>query len=94
MCVDAGYYRFLSPAYIEGLVKQTRRGFKLCFKVTDEITTRTFPNLPRHGERAGKRNEHFTSMSATLSAGVMLWKRWMGSWRSCRKAGNTGCSKG
>ncbi len=59
VCVDAGYYRFPSPAYIEGLVKQTPPGFRFGFKVTDEITARTFPNLPRYGDRAGKRNEHF-----------------------------------
>lgn len=59
VCVDAGYYRFPSPQFIDGLVKQTPPGFKFGFKVTDEITTRTFPRLPRHGERAGKPNEHF-----------------------------------
>lgn len=59
VCVDAGYYRFPSPQQIEGLVKQVPSGFRLCFKVTDEITARTFPNLPRHGDKAGQRNEHF-----------------------------------
>jgi len=59
VCVDAGYYRFPSPQQIGGLVKQVQPGFKLCFKVTDEITTRTFPHLPRHGDKAGQRNEHF-----------------------------------
>lgn len=59
VCVDAGYYRFPSPAYIDGLMKQTPPGYKFSFKVTDEITARTFPNLPRHGDKAGKRNPHF-----------------------------------
>jgi uncharacterized protein YecE (DUF72 family) len=59
VCVDAGYYRFPSPQFIDGLVKQTPPGFKFGFKVTDEITARTFTKLPRHGDRAGKRNEHF-----------------------------------
>ena len=59
VCVDAGYYRFPSPEHIDGLVKQTPPGFKFCFKVTDEITARTFSNLPRHGAKAGQRNEHF-----------------------------------
>ena len=59
VCVDAGYYRFPTPQFIDGLVKQTPPGFKFGFKVTDEITARTFTKLPRHGDRAGKRNEHF-----------------------------------
>lgn len=70
VCVDAGYYRFPSPQYIEGLVRQTPPGFLLSFKVTDEITTRTFPKLDRHGERAGRRNEHF--LDADLFAKAFL----------------------
>lgn len=61
VCVDAGYYRFPSPQYIAGLAAQVPEGFKFGFKVTDEITARTFPKLPRHGEKAGQRNEHFLS---------------------------------
>lgn len=68
VCVDAGYYRFPSPAYMEGLAKQTPAGFKFCFKVTDEITARTFPNLPRHGDKAGKRNPHFLNAELFRSA--------------------------
>jgi hypothetical protein len=30
--------------------------FLFSFKVTDEITTRRFPKLPRFGERAGQQN--------------------------------------
>ncbi len=59
VCVDAGYYRFPPPEYIAGLASQVPPGFKFCFKVTDEITARTFPALPRHGNKAGQRNEHF-----------------------------------
>jgi len=59
VCVDAGYYRFPSPQYIESLCRQVPEGFRFSFKVTDDITARTFPNLPRHGPKAGKRNPHF-----------------------------------
>jgi uncharacterized protein YecE (DUF72 family) len=59
VCVDAGYYRFPSPQYMESLVKQVHPGFRFSFKVTDDITVRRFPNLPRHGAKAGQRNEHF-----------------------------------
>lgn len=59
VCVDAGYYQFPSPDYIRGLCDQVPDGFRFSFKVTDEITARTFPNLPRHGDKAGQRNPHF-----------------------------------
>ena len=59
VCVDAGYYRFPTEKYIAGLVSQVPEDFKFGFKVTDEITIRKFTRLPRHGDRAGKMNEHF-----------------------------------
>ncbi|GEP44664.1 hypothetical protein BGE01nite_39550 [Brevifollis gellanilyticus] len=59
VCVDAGYYQFPSPDYIRGLCDQVPEGFRFSFKVTDEITARTFPNLPRHGKKMGQRNPHF-----------------------------------
>jgi len=76
VCVDAGYYRFPSPEYIEGLVKQTPPGYKLCFKVTDDITARTFPNLPRHGDKAGKRNEHFLNAELFRAAFLASCEPW------------------
>lgn len=68
VCVDAGYYRFPSPQYIAGLVRQVAPGFRFSFKVCDEITARTFPNLPRHGDKAGRRNEHFLNPDLFRSA--------------------------
>lgn len=59
VCVDAGYYQFPSPDYVGKLCAQVPDGFRFCFKVTDEITARTFPNLPRYGNKAGQRNPHF-----------------------------------
>ena len=68
VCLDAGYYRFPSPDYIGGLCAQVPDGFKFGIKVTDEITTRTFPNLPRHGAKAGQRNPHFLDADLFNSA--------------------------
>lgn len=68
VCVDAGYYRFPSPQYVESLVRQVPPHFQFSFKVTDDITARTFPNLPRHGPKAGKRNEHFLDAGLFRSA--------------------------
>jgi uncharacterized protein YecE (DUF72 family) len=41
------------------LVRQVPGHFRFSFKVPDDITARTFPKLPRHGAKAGQRNEHF-----------------------------------
>src|SRR5437588_3627220 len=42
-----------------GLCEQVPEGFQFAFKVTDEITIKKFPNLPRFGERAGTQNSYF-----------------------------------
>ncbi len=68
VCVDAGYYRFPSPKYIDGLANQVPEGFKFGFKVTDEITARSFPKLPRHGNRGGSLNENFLNAELFKSA--------------------------
>jgi len=64
VCVDAAYYTFPSAQYLEGLAAQTPAGFQFGFKVTDEITVKKFPNLPRFGQRAGRPNEHFLKAEA------------------------------
>lgn len=59
VCVDAGYYRIPSPAYLDGLAGQVPSDFIFTFKVTDEFTIKRFPQLARHGDRAGTANENF-----------------------------------
>ncbi|MSU64244.1 MAG: DUF72 domain-containing protein [Pedosphaera sp.] len=59
VCVDAAYYTFPREKYLQGLVSQVPTGFQFGFKVTDEITVRKFPNLPRFGVRAGRQNENY-----------------------------------
>ena len=59
VCVDAGYYNFPSEKWIGGLCAQVPDHFRFGFKVTDEITIKKFPNLPRFGQRAGTANSHF-----------------------------------
>jgi uncharacterized protein YecE (DUF72 family) len=59
VCVDAAYYTFPSPKYLEGLVSQVPADFQFGLKVTDEITVKKFPNLARFGVRAGQPNENF-----------------------------------
>lgn len=59
VCVDAGYYKFPDEQYLEKLVSKVPNDFKFAFKVTDEITIKHFPNLPRFGHRAGLDNANF-----------------------------------
>jgi uncharacterized protein YecE (DUF72 family) len=66
VCVDATFYKFPDEKYLTGLVSQVPEDFQFGFKVTDEVTIKKFPNLPRHGHRAGLLNEHF------LNAGMFV----------------------
>lgn len=68
VCVDAGYYNFPSPSYIEGLCRQVPDTFQFAFKVTDTITIKNYPQLPRFGEKGGKPNEHFLNAELFKSA--------------------------
>jgi uncharacterized protein YecE (DUF72 family) len=70
VCVDAGYYAFPREEYLAGLAAQVPAHFRFGFKVTDEITVRRFPNLPRFGPRGGQVNEHF--LDAELFARCFL----------------------
>src|SRR5437764_11723868 len=70
VCVDAAYYTFPSPRYLEGMAAQVPSDFQFAFKVTDEITVKQFPNLDRFGDRAGKPNANF--LNAELFASSFL----------------------
>lgn len=59
VCVDAGFYRFPSEAYVARLCEQVPAGFLLSFKVTEDITIKNFPGLVRYGQKAGRVNENF-----------------------------------
>jgi uncharacterized protein YecE (DUF72 family) len=66
--VDAAYYTFPSPPYLAGLVAAVPPGFRFSFKVTDEITLKHFPNLPRFGIRAGHVNPDFLNAQRFIDA--------------------------
>lgn len=59
VCVDAGFYRFPDPRFVDKLAGDVPEGFRFSWKVTEDITTRRFPRLARHGDKAGKENPHF-----------------------------------
>jgi len=59
VCVDAGYYRFPDPRFIDRICGQVPDRFLFSFKVTDEITIARFPRVPRHGDKGGSWNPRF-----------------------------------
>jgi uncharacterized protein YecE (DUF72 family) len=70
VCVDAAYYKFPTASSLGEMVSQVPADFQFALKVTDEITIKKFPNLPRFGPRAGEANEHF--LNADLFASDFL----------------------
>lgn len=70
VCVDAGFYKFPDGKNLTSLMEQVPGDFQFAFKVTDKITVKKFPNLPRHSVRAGKSNDHF--LNAGLFANAFL----------------------
>lgn len=59
VCVDATYYKFPEMDSLEKLAADVPSDFQFGFKVTDEITHKSFPILPKFGVRAGRPNENF-----------------------------------
>jgi uncharacterized protein YecE (DUF72 family) len=59
VCLDGGFYRFPTAKMMEGIFSHVPSDFRLSIKVTEDITVRRFPNLPRYGKRAGQFNERF-----------------------------------
>jgi len=59
VCVDAAYYTFPRAEYLQGLADQVPDDFRFGLKVTDSLTIKKFPNLPRFGVKAGQRNPDF-----------------------------------
>ena len=59
VCLDGGFYQFPTARMLDGIFAQAPDDFRLTLKVTEDITVRRFPSLPRYGKRAGQMNEHF-----------------------------------
>lgn len=68
VCVDASYYRFPERDKLEEMAERVTPGFLFTLKVTDEITVRRFPRLPRFGTRGGHLNAHFLDTELFLKA--------------------------
>jgi uncharacterized protein YecE (DUF72 family) len=70
VCVDSAYYTFPRIDSLQTLSDSVPDGFRFGLKVTDAITLKKFPNVPRSGDRAGKPNAHF--LDADLFANAFL----------------------
>src|SRR5579863_3010946 len=68
VCLDAGFYQFPSAKMLDGYLSQVPGDFRMSLKVTEDITVRKFPNLPRYGRRAGLVNDHFLDADLFISA--------------------------
>ncbi len=70
VCVDAAYHRFPAADFLAGLAAQVPQDFRFTLKVTDDITIKTFPNIDKFGDKAGRPNQHF--LDAELFHGAFL----------------------
>lgn len=57
--VDAAYYQYPTEKQLQTWMDQVPSDFRFSFKVTDDITLKRFPQLPRFGSRAGLPNPDF-----------------------------------
>jgi uncharacterized protein YecE (DUF72 family) len=70
VCVDAAHYTFPRSEYLEKLEDVVPNDFRFGLKVTDAVTLKKFPNLPRFGVKAGQTNQDF--LNADLFATAFL----------------------
>ncbi|MBI5473071.1 MAG: DUF72 domain-containing protein [Ignavibacteriae bacterium] len=59
VCADFALYDFPDPDKMNIIHDQTTDDFKIALKVTDRITIKRYPNLPRFGPKAGTENPDF-----------------------------------
>lgn len=63
VCADFALYDFPDYEQMQVLHDSTADDFRVSLKVTDRITIKRYPNLPRHGLSAGKENPDFLNVS-------------------------------
>jgi uncharacterized protein YecE (DUF72 family) len=62
VCADFALYDFPNPETMKIIHDQTTDDFRLSLKVTDRITIKRYPNLPRYGVNAGRENPDFLNV--------------------------------
>jgi uncharacterized protein YecE (DUF72 family) len=63
VCADFALYDFPDYEQMQVIHDSTTDNFRVSLKVTDRITIKRYPNLPRHGTSAGKENPDFLNVS-------------------------------
>jgi uncharacterized protein YecE (DUF72 family) len=63
VCADFALYDFPDPGTMRVIHDQTTDDFTVSLKVTDRITIKRYPQLPRHGSYAGKENPDFLNIA-------------------------------
>jgi uncharacterized protein YecE (DUF72 family) len=62
VCADFALYDFPATETMQMLHDTTTDQFKISLKVTDRITIKQYPNLPRYGANAGRENPDFLNV--------------------------------
>jgi uncharacterized protein YecE (DUF72 family) len=62
VCADFALYDFPDAEKMRIIHDQTTDDFKVSLKVTDRITIKRYPDMPRHGPNAGKQNPDFLNV--------------------------------
>lgn len=57
--IDRSFYKPLEDQELAAYAAQLPQGFECCLKVWQDLATLVFPNHPRYGDRAGRRNPYF-----------------------------------
>jgi len=63
VCADFALYDFPDPDKMKFIHDQTTDDFKVSLKVTDRITIKRYPNIPRFGAKAGTENPDFLNVT-------------------------------
>jgi len=69
------------PAILEGLAAQSPQISRFGFKVTDQVTLKTYPTST-FGNRAGRPNEHFLNAGLFASSFLAPAKAYARRWAS------------
>jgi uncharacterized protein YecE (DUF72 family) len=62
VCADFALYDFPRTGQMQAIHDQTPEGFRVSLKVTDRITVKRYPNIPRYGPSAGTENPDFLNV--------------------------------
>ena len=67
VCFDGALYQFPKPELLESYLSQVPADFQMSMKVTEDITVRRFPNIPRNIKRVGQMNPGFLDPETFLT---------------------------